>query len=283
MICGFVLLVSCAANDWRQRSQDASQLALSAGWQSHSIPTPDFALQAWFSPRSEAQGVTVYIEGDGFAWVSSRRPSENPTPGEPMALKLALAQATGNVVYLARPCQYVDTGTQPQCRQNFWTEGRFSEPVIRSTSEALDAIKKHYDSEAISLVGYSGGGAVAVLVAARREDVRQIITVAGNLDHREWTKLHGLSPLDTSLNPADEWRRVQHIPQVHFVGSNDKVIPLRIAEAYKSRFGDSRLINIEVIAGFDHHCCWQLLDAVVQQQPDGLPVPSPGTTDRAGQ
>ncbi|MBP6700397.1 MAG: hypothetical protein KA135_04085, partial [Halioglobus sp.] len=143
-------------------------------------------MQAWFSPRREAQGVTVYIEGDGLAWVSSRRPSENPTPGDPMALKLALAQPAGNVVYLARPCQYVDTDTQPQCRQNFWTEGRFSEPVIRSTSDALDAIKKHYDSEAVSLIGYSGGGAVAVLVAARREDVRQIITVAGNLDHLEW-------------------------------------------------------------------------------------------------
>jgi pimeloyl-ACP methyl ester carboxylesterase len=175
----------------------------------------------------------------------------------PEALKLAIAQPEGNVVYLARPCQYLDAVTQSQCEQSFWTEGRFSEPVIRSTSDALNVIKQYYASETISLVGFSGGGAVAVLVAARREDVRQIITVAGNLDHREWTNVHGLQPLDASLNAADEWQHVQNIPQLHYVGSADRVMPMRIAEAYRERFSDDQLINVQVISGFDHHCCWQ--------------------------
>jgi len=255
--CTLALLACCSSTPgWEQRSEDAARLALDAGWQSRRTAAGDFDLQAWFSPLRQGKNVTVYIEGDGFAWVNSNRPSDNPTPRSPVALELALAQPRGNAAYLARPCQYLDASAQEICRQEFWTAGRFSEPVIRATNEALEVIKRHFGSETITLVGYSGGGAVAILVAARRDDVRQIITVAGNLDHVAWTALHGLAPLASSLNPADEWQRVQDIPQLHYVGSADQTIPAGIAEAYRLRFSDNRLVNIEVINGFDHQCCW---------------------------
>lgn len=261
LYCTLALLACCSSTPgWEQRGEDAARLALDAGWQSQRIAAGDFDLQAWFSPRregsSQGKNVTVYIEGDGFAWVNRNRPSDNPTPRSPVALELALAQPRGNAAYLARPCQYLDAGAQDVCSQEFWTGGRFSEPVIRASNEAVELIKRHFGSETVTLVGYSGGGAVAILVAARRDDVVKVVTVAGNLDHARWTGLHGLAPLASSLNPADAWQRVQDIPQLHYVGSADAVMPASIAEAYRQRFSDDRLVTIEVISGFDHQCCW---------------------------
>jgi len=39
------------------------------------------------------------------AWLAVPRPSQDPTPVDPLALRLALVQPTGNAAYLARPCQ----------------------------------------------------------------------------------------------------------------------------------------------------------------------------------
>ena len=54
--------------------------------------------------------------------------------------------------------------------------------VVRVSKQAIDTLKQQFQSEEIVLVGYSGGGAIAALVAARRADVADLISVAGNLD-----------------------------------------------------------------------------------------------------
>ncbi len=54
--------------------------------------------------------MVVYIEGDGRAYVNRRTPSNDPTPGNPMALRLALADPSLRVLYLGRPCQYTRGG-----------------------------------------------------------------------------------------------------------------------------------------------------------------------------
>jgi hypothetical protein len=68
--------------------------------------------------------------------------------------------------------------------------------VISASNQAVDALKQRYGAQEIVLVGYSGGGAVAALVAARRTDVVRLVTVAGNLDHLAWTHLHSVPPPD---------------------------------------------------------------------------------------
>ena len=179
-------------------------------------------------------------------------PSTDPTPTDPLALKLALAHPEGQAVYLARPCQF--TGTD-RCARKYWTDTRFSVEVVRAMNLAIDQLKARFSAQEIELVGSSGGGAIAALLAARRTDVVYLITVAGNLDRAAWTRLHRISPLTGSLNPADEAQRVVHIAQRHWVGGKDRNIPAEITRSFTQRGGiDSS--SVQIIDAYDHHCCW---------------------------
>jgi len=108
----------------------------------------------------------------------------------------------------------------------------------------------------LRLVGYSGGAAVAALVAAKREDVVQLVTVAGNLDHRAWTTWHQVSDLSQSLNPADARRELSAIPQYHLIGEKDKVVPPALIDEFVAGFSSSEKIMVREIPDFDHQCCW---------------------------
>ena len=200
--------------------------------------------------------LTIYFEGDGLAWLNSSTPSSDPTPVDPLALKLALRDTTPSA-YLARPCQFVGGEQQRNCSKKYWTSHRFSPEVIHSTNQAIDQLKRGVGATELILVGYSGGGAVAALVAAQRADVARLMTVAGNLDPRAWAAEHHLSPLSGSLNPADDWAQLQHVPQTHFVGGKDTAVGESVARAFAARFPPSLAPTIIVIPGYDHHCCWE--------------------------
>ena len=253
------LLSACAVVSPELRLEQAQALAAKQHWLSLQLSTQPFDLQAWVPPvvqRSEQ--LTIYIEGDGLAWVSSSRPSDDPTPRNPLALALALKHPVnlkGPAVYLARPCQYVGGEHARGCEQSYWTERRFASPVIESTNQAVDMLMQRYGAAKLTLVGYSGGGAVAALVAARRKDVQRLVTVAGNLDHAYWTSVHHLTPLKGSLNPADAAPALQNMSQLHLVGGADGNITGDVVKSYQSRFAQPRPV-VRVMDGFDHSCCW---------------------------
>lgn len=270
-LLGLVLGLSACVNLSPQiRWQHADQLAAQAGWQKLRIPTAEFILAA-YAPKTNlaSDTLTVYIEGDGLAWLSASHVSDDPTPRNPIGLELALRQPQAAAAYLARPCQYVADADARNCRTAFWTSARFAPEVIAASDQAISQLKQRVKASRLVLVGYSGGGAVAALVAARRKDVVQLITVAGNLDHRAWTALHQVPPLDGSLNPADAWQALAHIPQWHFVGARDVVVSQAIANAYATRFPAQLQPSIIVVPAFTHACCW------VEQWPTlirGLPL-----------
>ena len=104
------------------------------------------------------------------------------------------------------------------------------------------------------LVGYSGGGTLAALLATRRQDVSRLVTVAGLLDHAAWTQALRISPLTGSLNPADEWAQLRQIPQVHYVGGKDRQTgKLALRPALEHPSPQVRVIELP---DFDHNCCW---------------------------
>lgn len=255
----FALLViisgiqGCTDISLTKRNETADNLALQAGWQKSTLQTQYFSHRAYLPKQNQSERLTIYIEGDGLAWINRHKPSSDPTPLNPLALKLALADGRNDVAYLGRPCQYVMSSV---CEQRYWTSARFAEEVIASTDEAISQLKKQIGAQQIALIGYSGGGAVATLVAARRDDVVKLITVAGNLDHRAWTQLHGISALKGSLNAADYWQNLVDISQTHFVGAQDSVVPLLVAQSYQRRFPISHQPLIQVIDSAEHHCCW---------------------------
>jgi len=235
----------------KERRATADALAAAQGWHMTAIPAGAFELAAWLpSHYVAAPDLTIYIEGDGLAWLSPDTPSTDPTPVAPLALKLALAQADGNAVYLARPCQYL---ANSNCSQRYWTDARFASEVIAAMNDAVDALKRRSSARRLSLVGYSGGAAVAALLAARRSDVVRLVTVAGNLDHRAWTEFHRLTPLTGSLNPADDRAALARIPQWHFVGARDAVVPPALVRAFATGMPAAHVIELP---GYDHHCCW---------------------------
>ena len=252
-----ITLAGCAGLSPQARRQQADQLAARADWQKLRIPTDAFILSAYVPKRTvSADTLTVYIEGDGLAWLTRSQAASDPTPRNPVGLELALGHPQGTAAYLARPCQYVEVADAKNCRQTFWTGGRFAPPVIEASSQAIDALKQRVGATRLVLVGYSGGAAVAALVAARRSDVVRLVTVAGNLDHRAWTKMHGIPALESSLNPADEWRALRTLPQRHFVGGRDEIVSRRVTDAYLARFPSNQQPEVVTIPDFDHVCCW---------------------------
>ena len=245
-----------------ERLNTADQLTEAHGWQRQDIETSHFTLRTYLSSNINNQNnLTIYIEGDGLAWITPSRPSLDPTPIDPLALKLALNKSKGNAVYLARPCQY-NKDENPQCTNRYWTSARFSPEVIDTTNQAIDQLKVMFSASKLTLVGYSGGAAVAALVAARRNDVQRLTTIAGNLDHKAWTDFHRISPLTESMNPADFWQQLQSIEQVHYVGARDTVIPEFVIQSYIKHFPTSSKQAIQVMPEYDHHCCWNELELV---------------------
>ena len=258
-----------------ERGNSAEALAAAQGWRKMVLPAGRFELLAFLSARPMVKDtLTVYIEGDGFAWATASQPSLDPTPIHPVGLELALRDTRGAVAYLARPCQYTQA-TSPNCNPDYWTSRRFAPEVITASSNALDLLKARSGAKQLVLVGYSGGGAVAALLAARRDDVEALITVAGNLDHQAWTSHHHIDPLVGSLNPADEAARLLRMPQLHFVGARDEVMPALVARAYADRFPKARRPELRIIAGQAHLCCWVEQWPALLQQASSLPGASP--------
>jgi dienelactone hydrolase len=199
--------------------------------------------------RGHADVVRVYIEGDGVAYSTPTSPSPDPTPITPTALLLARKDDSSAVAYLGRPCQYV---TGDACSSKCWTTGRFSESVLRAESGLVDAAKSLTGARHVVLIGFSGGGAVAALLAAQRTDVLALVTVCGNLDHALWTAIHEVTPLSGSLNPAEYAARLSSLPQVHFVGGADANIPRQVTDSFVSRLAPGAPVTVRVVPGLEH-------------------------------
>lgn len=251
-----LLLSSCADLSPQVRWQHADRLASDAGWHRIQLDTKAFGMTGYVPDvLGPVETLTIYIEGDGLAWLSRMQPSPDPTPRVPVGLQLALQHDSG-AVYLARPCQYTQSTDARNCHLRYWTTHRFSTEVVDATNESIALLKDRYRAKHLILIGYSGGGAVAALVAARRQDVIHLITVAGNLDPQKWAESHRLTPLSGSLNPADFWQALQSIPQTHFLGAQDKNIPYSVFESYAGRFPSDRRPGAIVLDGQEHNCCW---------------------------
>lgn len=206
--------------------------------------------------RVKDNTVRIYIEGDGLAWLGKARPSLDPTPIRPVALSLARADLSGNVVYLARPCQYNVTYNEQPCPDKYWRGARFSAEVIYAMSRAIDDVKMRHGFQSVELVGFSGGAAIAVLVAARRSDVVSIRTVAGNLDIGAFSRLHDVTPMQESLNPVDFAKIVAHIPQRHFIGGQDKIVTPAIFTGYAMAAGNELCVKSSVVPPATHEEGW---------------------------
>ncbi|WP_232283497.1 hypothetical protein [Sphingomonas sp. PAMC 26617] len=235
----------------------AVALAQASGWHWAVIPAGRFDLASAYSAGDQrAKVLTVYLEGDGLAYATPGQRAMDPTPTDPLALRMALQHpGRGAVAWLARPCQYVSRSRI--CRSDYWSIARFAPEVVAGTSAALDRMKAATDgATGLILVGYSGGGALAALLAERRDDVVALVTVAANLDLDAWVHDRGLTPLSRSLDPADGAARLAQVRQVHFVGSEDRVVGERVTRSFVARLPPGTPVSILVVPGQGHGADW---------------------------
>jgi len=236
----------------------ADNLIQNAGWEWRLFSTDKFDIATAAPPHSVGQTLWIYIEGDGNAYLTPTRPSSDPTPKDPVGLRLALEHPHPEdaVAYLARPCQYAAHSYKNMCTKNYWTNDRYSPEIITSTNLVINSLKTEAQAQNIVLVGYSGGGALAVLIAAQRPDVSRLITVVADLDTSYWTQNNGLSPLDGSINPASVASNLGNIPQVHFTGQDDTTVGTDVAKSFLLKLPKNTPVRLIEEPHFDHYCCW---------------------------
>jgi pimeloyl-ACP methyl ester carboxylesterase len=206
-----------------------------------------------YAAQAGAAGTTlhVYIEHDGTPWASVDGVAADPTPRTPYALEL-MAKDSGPRLLLGRPC-YFQAQTRPPCSPLAWTHRRYSSEVVASMVAALRRYLSEHSFRHVVLVGYSGGGTLAWLIAARMNETIGLVTIAANLDIDDWARLHGYSPLAGSLNPAAALPLSPAIAERHYVGGRDANVPPSVVRAFARRHPRASVIEI---AEFDHTCCW---------------------------
>lgn len=252
------VLTACAGAPNLQSRLETAREHSGSKFQEITLETSQFDLFILATPVSSAGSLTIFIEGDGYAWQSRSRASNDPTPITQTVLSLASAQTSGNVAYLARPCQFVGADSR-NCNVSLWTRARYSEPVVASLDEAISYLRSRQPAQTLRLIGYSGGGTLAALLAARRTDVSSLVTIAAPLDIDAFTTHHDVTPLATSLNPRDYVNTLAMIPQVHIIGGEDTVIPEEIALRYLDALPNQSCTQIHVVPDATHWAGWQAM------------------------
>lgn len=275
---GAVLLLSAALSGCQSPHQALQTLASSHGQRLEVLPTHPFPLAMVAAvEHHNLSRIRIYLEGDGRAWATATQPSTDPSPRQLMMAQLALNDPTP-AIYLGRPCQFVSV---PACTPQMWTNRRFSEEVVVSLDQALDLLKRRFHNQDFELVGYSGGAALVLLLASRRDDIAQIQTLAGNLSPTEWVRIHQLAPLRGSLEPLHYRQRLALIPQRHLFGSDDRVIPVAIADFYRRHLGPATCLETIVIPGVTHETGWSQVWQSWRDKPVNCAV-TPSEKDRLG-
>jgi pimeloyl-ACP methyl ester carboxylesterase len=202
-------------------------------------------------PGRPSRVLHVYLDGDGTPW-HARGPAADPTPRSMLVLDLMRLDDHPSL-YLGRPC-YHGLVEDPGCRPALWTSQRYSDLVVSSMAAGLTRSLRERGFDRLAFIGYSGGGSLAVLLAARFPQTSAVVTVAANLDIDAWTARHGYLRLAGSLNPAAQPPLPRHVYQRHYVGGRDRNVPREIVSS--GRFDPSGIV---LVPDFDHACCWRRL------------------------
>ena len=181
------------------------------------IRTPDYQIRTYQKVLSDTATIHIYIEGDGNSFDARGIPTSDPTPNGTLVRDMASRDTSPNVAYIARPCQYIMSAS---CSRTDWTNGRFSDKIIDSVSGAVKTIAQ---KRPIVLIGYSGGAMVSGIIINQTPELNVIrwITIAGVLNHSEWTAYFNDMPLSKSLDMT----ALPTVPQVHYIIAGDRVVP----------------------------------------------------------
>jgi len=278
-------LFSCAPLPiLKQTSHHTVQRALEAGFSQRYLPSyPGLLLvhSGGLPKEGSSSGpdlrILIFIEGDGAPWSGSGyRPPSDPTPRNSLVLKLAVQEVHLRsessqkqrsrpvvVAYLSRPCQFEPN--HALCSPKLWTSDRYGSRVLGLMEAAIDEIissslvslrgdKAQLSQVSVYLIGHSGGGTVAALLAGTREGVRCLITLAAPLDLAAWTSRQNLSPLASSIDPALDPKKLAKTQSHHFLGQDDTLVGLSALGVFAGRqLGRT----VDLLVGVSHTDGWE--------------------------
>lgn len=238
----------------RDGREAADDIAKPAGMLASVETAGEFTLLTY---RRGIQGsvdtVHVYIEGDGRAWRRGR-PPRNPTSSNPTGLRLAARDRAAAILWIGRPCMYLPGAAAEHCAIKWWTSHRYAAQVVDAINTL---ISRAVGTRRVMLIGHSGGGALAVLVASRRDDVSALLTASSPLDLNYWTEQGNMTALHGSLSPLDVAPLLAGVPQRHLAGSEDRIVPPQVVRRFVNALPQPNQARLELKAGFTHQCCWE--------------------------
>jgi hypothetical protein len=233
-------------------AERADHAARAQGYERQVLAGARFQHVAYFKRGAPDSVLHVYVEHDGVPWITPVQPSADPTPRRLLMLEL-MARDPAPALSLGRPC-YFGQARVPPCEPLWWTHRRFSPEVVASMAAALTGfLAANREIEAVEIFGFSGGGALAALLAARIPPTRRLVTVAAPLDLDEWARDHDYTPLEGSLSPLREPPLSPAIRQLHLAGANDHVVRSAVIQPFAAA---QPAAEFRELPGFDHDCCW---------------------------
>lgn len=221
--------------------------------QAQIIQTANFPLMSAFRKGHGSQAI-VYIEGDGLGWLTPYTISPDPTPTFPVTLDIVSEMPTYTQIYLARLCQYV---THKHCHKSLWTSAVYGKSQLEALSYAMDQYKNQLAIHSFTIVGYSGGGVLALLLAGHRSDVKKVVTVASNIDVDEWTRTEGISSLQHSLKPKDNMSKLCGKTYTFIWGAQDRVVPYGPQLPFAHDLAKCAHVHTVIVPGLKHDSSWR--------------------------
>jgi len=206
------------------------------------IETAHFSLAVWEKNTiQKGHPLHIYFEGDGM-----------PNPNHKVAFDFANKDPYPNVVYVARPCQWVDDKICTQ-KPEIYKEARFHKEIMAEMKELTEYLIRKHQAPSVKLIGYDGGAVVALNMAGH-VPTDQVITIAGITDVAAYNSYHNYPEMDADdiENPVDNLAILESIPQVHYVGKEDTVTPRRLAERFVARMKKPKSAVVKLVPNTNH-------------------------------
>jgi len=248
LIAWALILSGCVTSPTTSFDQKARLKGLSSA----SVSTSQFDLKIYANAVKNSEFLHIYIEGDGRPFFRNSYVNLDPTSIRAVTLDL-IAQDSTQAVIVGRPCYHnpISRGCDDS---KWWTSHRYSDEVLSAMVDAVHSVNT--DNKPLRLFGFSGGGAIATLAAAKLDKMDHLITINANLNINAWTAQHSYTPLFGSLNPIDFLDLIAHVKQTHLVGAKDKNVDASQWLNAVQKHSNASAVEYEK---FDHLCCWSTI------------------------
>ena len=218
------------------------------GFKRQEILGDEISLAVWTKNIKPLKKIRIYIDGNAE---EQGLFSKKPTIKTPVARFYAQKDTYPHIMYLARPCLFVDN---PKCSPVVWNEGQFQEELVDEMKAAIERTLNKYHIKEVELVGYDGGATMALLLASRlKKDINiKVITIAGILDTEKYALLNDVDLSEYSQNPAKDGFSLSQIHQIHFVGAKDKVVPIEFVKLFRKNLVNPAHFEVNVVQSATH-------------------------------